>query len=442
MLDAGSGNGYAGTNWNGMSMYDMWLTVGNQDTTPHWELLTGWRKSYELTLQHMSAVKSYRDNLAAAWPPEKSEAAAAYAARLDQLIDHLQQTYDAAVANHDAFSGATLALSSARRELEPLVNEYLANEQKLVVYQQELASPPPVGEDAIAPPVQNPVAAGRQAELKAKAVSLMSGLSAELTTARTQLRKPKPYDTEVVDDSRADDGGPVYVPPTIPPVTPIDPSSGAHSSVGATSSHHAGVAQPPSASHAPAQGRLPGLVLGGTQPPVVAPPAASPINPPIVGGPSSTAITPIAPVAPIKPGLTPGRTPLAPGSSKPGAPAAGPRALPSGGVIGARPGSGVAQPATGRMPGNVNPVGGVIGPNQPVAGRTGAGAGHGGVTGGRPTSQPFGMMPGQTPRSSDESSTSRKWDPDNPWVTDKGVDPVLLPPEDPKIDPGPAIGLS
>jgi hypothetical protein len=43
-------------------------------------------------------------------------------------------------------------------------------------------------------------------------------------------------------------------------------------------------------------------------------------------------------------------------------------------------------------------------------------------------------------RANDEQS--QEWDPHNPWQTAEGVDPVVLPPQDPgPIDPGPAIGL-
>jgi len=82
----------------------MWEFVANQDTTAHYERLTGWRKSYELILEHMAHVQNYRENLAAAWPPEKSPASAAYIAQLDDLLENLQQTYDAAIANHTAFA--------------------------------------------------------------------------------------------------------------------------------------------------------------------------------------------------------------------------------------------------------------------------------------------------------------------------------------------------
>lgn len=86
MLTVGDGGGYGGTAWARMSVVDMWLALGNQDTTPHWQVVNGWRKSYELTLQHLAQVQSYRDNLASAWPPEKSTASAAYLGRLDVLI--------------------------------------------------------------------------------------------------------------------------------------------------------------------------------------------------------------------------------------------------------------------------------------------------------------------------------------------------------------------
>jgi hypothetical protein len=76
---------------------------------------------------------------------------------------------------------------------------------------------------------------------------------------------------------------------------------------------------------------------------------------------------------------------------------------------GQRPG-----PATGRMP-----LGGPAGTAQP----------GGGGMGGRP-----GLHSGE--------HVDDLWDPDNPWETDEGVAPVVLPArETGRIDPGPTIGL-
>jgi hypothetical protein len=41
-----------------------------------------------------------------------------------------------------------------------------------------------------------------------------------------------------------------------------------------------------------------------------------------------------------------------------------------------------------------------------------------------------------------EEESGNRWNPDNPWDTAHGVDPVVAPaPDQRRIDPGPAIGL-
>jgi hypothetical protein len=428
MLDSGGGGGYGGTNWAAMSMIDMWMTLQNQDTTPHWQLVDGWRKSYELTLQHMSAVRSYRENLSTAWPPERSPAAAAYIGRLDELLGHLQETYDAAIANHSALSSATLSISSSRTDLEQVVTEYLANEAKLVDYEQarEVAAMPVGGKGSVPRPTpKNPVPNGRQAELEAKARSIMSSLSVDLTQAKSQLKEPKPYQPLARGDVSEDSSDIVGPPPSVPPVTAFDPGSG-----GAGTSRFSQIDAPTAPQSTSGGGRLPGLVLGGNQPPVIAPPAPPPVSPPLGGGPSGgpTFGTPLPPVL----GGAGGPGAIRSGTARPSTPPmSGGRVTPPGGVIGAVPGTSAGQSSIGRPP--VNPVGGVIAPN--TVGRPGNAAN-------RPVAQPIGMT-GSRPLDSDEEiGENRRWDPDNPWQTAKGVDPVLKPQEELPIDPGPAIGLS
>jgi hypothetical protein len=55
------------------------------------------------------------------------------------------------------------------------------------------------------------------------------------------------------------------------------------------------------------------------------------------------------------------------------------------------------------------------------------------------------MVPGArgAGRTRDEEHNGQHWDPDNPWETDEGVAPVMLPSrETGRIDPGPAIGYN
>src|SRR5690349_901857 len=128
------GGGSRGTDWMGMDVVQMWQALENQDTTAHYQLLTGWRKSYELTLEHLGQVQNYRQSLAEAWPPETSAASATYIQRLDNLIQNLQATYDAAVANHDAFATATLAISTSREDVKRIYDEYTTNQAKLAEF--------------------------------------------------------------------------------------------------------------------------------------------------------------------------------------------------------------------------------------------------------------------------------------------------------------------
>lgn len=445
MLDAGGGGGYAGTNWSAASVIDMWLAIANQDTTPHWQLLSGWRKSYELTLQHMSQVKNYRENLATAWPPEKSPAAAAYLARLDVLIDHLQQTYDAAVANHSAFSSATSAISAARTKLKTVVNEYLANEGKLQTFAQEQAQRPKGGLQR-GPEPKPPVPDSRQIQLEAQARSIMYGLSTEITQARTQITKPAPYDPthgRFGEDSNRPESS--YAPPPIPPVVAFDPGTPA-SHTATSGGSQGGLTQPPLSTTQPSP-RVPGLILGGVEPSPIAPtppPTTNP-NPPVTIGPSPTNIPPPSPPLPT-PVNTGGPTTPTGGRGRGiaigtptdgvfGSPNGTARPMPPGGVIGGMPGRSLGQPGTsGRQPTQVNPVGGVIGPS--AGGRPGATGRLAGTT-----SQPLGGTPGRSLERVEDSPSSARWDPDNPWETAKGVSPVLVPLADQPIDPGPAIGL-
>lgn len=446
MRDVGGGGGYGGTNWNGVSMIDMWLAVGNQATEPHWQLLTGWRRTYELTLQHMAAVKTYRENLAAAWPPEKSPASAAYLQRLDELLANLRQTYDAAVANHGAFHSATLALSSARTDLRKVADEYFANEGKLARFEEERAARPPVGRVRAAEP-KPPVEAVRQEQLTAEARSIMYRLSTELIQARAQIARPPVYLTDDgISDHKDARAGSDYVAPPIPEVIPMEPQSGTSGTApkaatlqpAAHAGHHA--------ANSSAE-RHPGLVLGGLNASVG--PAAFPdihTNPSTslgsAGADQGSPSFPPTVAAPIPPSVT-GNAATAGRRAVEGtmraAPTANPgyaaKAIPPGGVIGPVPGGAATQPVSGsRGPQRVNPVGGLIAPGTASI-TTGA---RTSTVPGIPLASPSGLG---TPNGGG-GKAREKWDPDNPWATPEGVPPVVRPAAEQHIDPGPAIGLA
>ena len=73
------------TDWSAHDTPSMWRMLAPQQTEAHWRHVAGLRKLTELTATHMARLQVYRDNLAEAWPPEKSPAARTFIARLDYL---------------------------------------------------------------------------------------------------------------------------------------------------------------------------------------------------------------------------------------------------------------------------------------------------------------------------------------------------------------------
>jgi hypothetical protein len=453
MLVADGGGGYGGTNWMTFDVAQMWAAIQNQDTAAHYEMLSGWQKSCELMIEHLGQVQNYRENLAAAWPPEKSPASAAYIERLDALIVDLQSTYEAAVANHAAFGAATLAISMSRSEVEKIYHEYAQNKAKLETFHN---APRPAYK-AVAPPQKPPVADGRQEQLNTRARSIMFQLSTEILQAHAKIVEPPQYDpSNHVDAGSKETNGKPYTAPPIPPITSFHPDVGPSSATMPSTQHQQtlqpGSPGPPAPTTTPpGMDHHPGPILEGTTPPsLTPPPVAGTTPPPPMGGdylPGIITPTPVIVGGPIKalPSDVSGqfsRTELPPVSAPPRglvgeglAPSAssGLRAMPPGGIIGGVPGAGFGQPgARGRSAIRVNPVGGLINPAEssarPIASGRGAMPSPMSSLGGRSTARA-------------ECDDSMHWDSENPWETAEGVSPVVLPVREQRVDPGPAIGL-
>jgi len=453
MLIAAGGGGAGGTPWGSMTMQKMQEFIQNPDTEKHYELLTGWKRSADLLIEHRWQVQNYRDNLAAAWPPARNAASLAYITRLDELIANLSETYEAAISNHDAFAAATLSISLAQKDMDEIAREYDSNDQLLATHNAKQQTPSRQPSPSLSGE-QPPVAPGRQQELHQRAVTLLNNVSADLALAQVRIRKPRLYKAEVQrDEQNTIEDGAAFVAPPIPPITPTF----ATDSPTSRDSKQARVTFPTSGSMTPPtalqQTPLPGLILGGTSPTAAVSASAPGPIPSVTPGGAATpnsgpGLLPLAPAS-LVPGALPavvppstgsfGRSTGPPGDSqtRPGGFASGgAQVMAPGGLIGGVPSQGVAQPGSTRPSAQrINPVGGVIGGPQPHgrAGLSPEQSQHGG-------SGPFG----QTGRGSirrDQDDLPR-WDPDDPWQTASGVDPILLPPPEQRVNPGPAIGLS
>jgi hypothetical protein len=463
MLIADGGGGYSGTNFWAYEVEDMWAMLKDHETDNHWKQISGWQKSFELTSTHLFRLKDYRDNLVQAWSPKKSNAAKAYVDRLDYLIESVQQTYDTAISNYTTASGAIGALTTARYELEQVYNDYM--KKKRAANSSSNSGSIPSSEIMTPSPSPSPSGVSRadQAELDRltdRARGIMFSLGSELSLAQVQLKTPPTYKpaTFIGDQGNPDvyGGGGATPPPAIPPIMTV-PTGGY-----TTPAHSA----PPPPIHpvpaptAPSAGPIlgGGPVLGGVGTPL--PPAPPPVTalPPNVITPPTVPAPPVVggPLPPIPPGLpgpgyggghstgigpTTGINPATGSLFKPGAgglPGA-PRPMPPGGMIGGTPGAGLGQPGALTGPARrINPVGGMIGGERTSSGMTPMGGAQGATGTGR---SPMGPTGRAGHRRNDEEH-GQHWDPDNPWQTDEGVAPVVLPAQEVgRIDPGPAIGF-
>lgn len=452
MIERGSGvtTDFGGTNWSLLDVPTIWATLSDHDTENHWRLVSGWRRTCDLTRAHLDRLTEYRDRLTAAWPPERSAASREYVGRLNHLIDSLRQTHDVAAANYDTFSAATTAIGATRTKLRGIHDEYVTKSQ----HKQEQDRAKQL--EAIGVPDLHrrnpPVTDVDLQRLNTQARELMLGLSGELRQAQAQLKQPPPRNSGT--SVKPDDNPDIYGagnPPPIPPVTPVPISQS-----GRNPSRENRLQSVQQFRSPTAPGIGPILGSAGT---IVTPTPASPIPPGL-----NSPVPPLTAggVGGLTPALPPGIGGLRPGvgaspypvrgiePTKPGmntSPVA--RGLPPGGMIGGTPGTAFGQPSAGTAPARrINPVGGVIGnggagtgPMGSAGQRPGTSTGRTPMVGGRGT-PPLGMMPGATDRRQTEDSEGRRWDPDHPWEVIEGVDPVVRPPNEPgRIDPGPAIGF-
>jgi len=286
-----------------------------------------------------------------------------------------------------------------------------------------------------------PVSDQELQQLRGRARLVMYGLSSELQQAQDQLQLPPRYKNDKRTDHSDDIGTASLAAPILGGFAPATTASTAPTTAAGsiqpnpiTSTTGSGPVLGSAGPLAPAQPSAPGvppltaspspsLGNGGALPPVLTPGGGSPANqpPPLRPGPGSAAPERVAPRR------LPGAGPSGPG-----------RTVASGGVIGGTPVSGGVPNAQARA-NRINPVGGVIGgAGTATSGRGSArGVGPAGQTAPGHPAPMGGGVGGQ--RQNEKKPTH--WDPDHPWETEQGVEPILLPPAPPRrIDPGPAIG--
>nr|MDT0657954.1 hypothetical protein [Micromonospora sp. DSM 115978] len=412
------GGGYGG-HWSLQTVKGLWPMLENQDTNAHWRHVAGWKKVYELTSQHLTRMRRYREGLVAAWPPERSEAARAYVERLDFLIETVQRTYDTAVANHETFRAATLAIGDSRHELKTIHDEYVAMERIKQEHESRLRTNPAAATTDIPPVTDQDLDV-----LNKTAQTVMARLSTDLSLAQTRIQQPPTYRTNKGHEPDIPDQGSGSSFPAIPLIVPT-PSAPSHT-YSANPRNRVSRPSPPTSQRAgPTLGSAdtpqPNRAADGALPKIPAP------GTPLVHG-NASGNPPI--ITPATPQSNRSHTPSSSNNSSTnthtlsGSSSGPARAIPPGGIIGGLP----SAPQGGRSegsPGNVrriNSVGGLINGFTPASANAIQSGNH------------------QSSYNSDDKP-GLSWELDSPWQSDRGVDPIVGAVEEVQhIDPGPAIG--
>ncbi|MGC9671127.1 hypothetical protein ACNTMW_31850 [Planosporangium sp. 12N6] len=439
------------------------IDAAKRDLPQTHQQIQAWQKTSEMLDSHADRLRGYRDDLAAQWPPERNEAAAAYLRHLDDLLSAVSKTASASAVNHWQLVHTVEAIEQAHKTLKPLYDEYVGNEKKLADYREQIRTAEATGSVAggVAGRVaggrlgglvgdalggfgakagmelftSSPVPDGRQDHLNQQARAAMAALGGAAQDASSNMETPPPYDppqVHEVDDAQhigdSSTGG-AHRPPVIAP--PAHTRGSYLPEVSAPSGQEA-----PDLPSSPSAGPV---LTGGTVGTLPAsghlPGTGNPMPSP-TGSPMPGTVFGVPPVAGT-PGV--GATRVS-GFGRPGGgPVTGPvaRALPPGGVIGGAGGFGPAgRRGTAGAP-RVNPVGGVLG--QGGGGPAAVGGSKGGAAASRGGVGP-GVLGGQRAGRRGGEGEERAWDPDNPWAVGEGVAPVIEPGHEPRShDAGPGV---
>ncbi|MDP9797768.1 hypothetical protein J2S43_006280 [Catenuloplanes nepalensis] len=214
-LDTGRED-WTGTPWHSTDVPFMWSTVAHHSPDAYAAHLSGWHRTTELLSEHVSRMRAYRDNLALAWNPTRSPAAAVYLARFDTDIANAQATLDASIANYAAYTAALNIVSEAQTALRPIAEEYSANATSETSRQEMVSASG--GRAAAAAFTAAPDTRGRQAELTGMARSVMYRASQELIEATATLQIAPKYQIRTPVFTQSDQG---LAPPSIPTVLPL-----------------------------------------------------------------------------------------------------------------------------------------------------------------------------------------------------------------------------
>ncbi|MGW4942469.1 hypothetical protein ACWEOZ_12900 [Actinoplanes sp. NPDC004185] len=394
------------TPWSAYNTPRIWAMVANEDDPESWRQVAALGSMAGLVKDQRSRLELAKQKLIEAWPPEKNKASAAFVELIDNLLFTMQRNKDVADANAGALGRILEALRQAKKDVEPLFQQYLEKSDDWLPGWWDNA------EDELDEQAR---ARMREAE------TVIAHPDNAITSPGLYEFAPGAFVSRPI--GGAEGGRPVTT----------SGESGISAATGFEVPHDPPPASPDAGTSAPA---------GGTSAVPLPPGSAS-------GGPDLAGV--VSPVPASPPPITPVALP-APAGSSAGLPVPGlvigggpPAGLPSSGVRGGRGSAGPfgALPPRGTSGGpggrGSRPVGKPVPPSwlPPASGlpprvRSGASAQPG-----RPSAVP---PAGGKRRFHQDREDGMTFDPDSRWVAAEGVAPVIEPSRRrDRHDPGPGV---
>lgn len=116
------------TNWEPYSLPQIWQMLEQETGQTSWAQVTAWGRMKSLCEVQARQLRTAADELAALWPPDKSEASRAYRNVVMILAKSLDDSANAAHANARALSALTSGISETRQKIASLVAQLKARE--------------------------------------------------------------------------------------------------------------------------------------------------------------------------------------------------------------------------------------------------------------------------------------------------------------------------
>ena len=437
------------TNWDAFDTPRLWAMVSGEGSLAAWEQVAAWDQVADAVEQHRARLVAARSSLVSAWPPDRNEAAEAFVRKLDDLIAGVDAAQRDASATAAGLATIVDALGRAKAEIEPLYSTYrrvtadwvpgwldhaeheLDQRARLHMAAAEAAVGQitlPVPESFPAVSYDDPDGPDRDSGPTARPIVGDQGLPPQSAVTdegagSAEQARPKPS-FPILASARP---GPDLLPVRLP---------GASHSVPSAALSDAASGSPPTDLPSPPPNAAP----SGRPPPLIGPGSGSGAFQGNTGNGSAGTWPNFVGSGSVRtavrgPGVhgrgVPG--PGVPGLSVPGPGFLGP---------GVMPGSGPS-PGTSPIPGS-SPLSHGPAPGSTSEGTTAANAIGGYAGGARPGIRPRpggtrALEPADDLRT-DQPRDSPGRDPQSPWITAVGVDPVITPPPPgPRHDPGPVL---